>query len=131
MPTTRSATRAASTVPQAAAAITKPKTTKRKAPASATLDKEQPKSKKPRSVEAPALAPANHEVAQTIPSIPPVTEPPPAVVPAALSFSFDDAKEHLIEADERFKDVFARNPIKPYEVLDQVEPFRTLVMSIL
>jgi hypothetical protein len=55
----------------------------------------------------------------------------PQLVPAVLSFSLDDAKAHLIRADARFADVFARMPCRPFENLERVDPFRTLVQSIL
>ena len=50
--------------------------------------------------------------------------PPPALVPAELSFSFEEAKQHLIKADTRFQDVFATAICTPYQKLDRVEPFR-------
>jgi DNA-3-methyladenine glycosylase II len=50
--------------------------------------------------------------------------PPPALVPAELSFSFEGAKQHLVEADTRFQDVFTTAVCTPYQKLDRVEPFR-------
>jgi len=50
--------------------------------------------------------------------------PPPTLVPAELSFSFEEAKQHLIRADTRFQDVFATAVCTPYQKLDRVEPFR-------
>jgi len=50
--------------------------------------------------------------------------PPPALVPAELSFSFEEAKQHLVEADTRFQDVFTTAACTPYQKLDRVEPFR-------
>lgn len=50
--------------------------------------------------------------------------PPPVLLPAKLTFSFEDAKKHLIEEDMRFEDVFGRLPCKPFEKLERVEPFR-------
>ena len=46
------------------------------------------------------------------------------LVPAILSFDFDEAKQHLINADARFEDVFAKMQCKPFEQLEQVHPFR-------
>lgn len=48
----------------------------------------------------------------------------PALVPAELSFSFEEAKQHLITADSRFQDVFDIAVCTPYQKLDRVEPFR-------
>ncbi|GLB37107.1 putative DNA glycosylase [Lyophyllum shimeji] len=52
------------------------------------------------------------------------------LVPAVLTFSFDDAKKHLIGVDRRFEDVFGKMPCKPFEHLERVHPFRALVTSI-
>ncbi|KAF7315747.1 DNA-3-methyladenine glycosidase [Mycena indigotica] len=50
---------------------------------------------------------------------------------AVLTFSFNDAKNHLITADGRFADVFARLPCRPFEELEQLHPFRALSSAIL
>lgn len=50
----------------------------------------------------------------------------PALVPAVLTFSFEDAKRHLIAADPRFEDVFGRLKCKPFEHLERVDPFRSV-----
>ncbi|EPT04909.1 hypothetical protein FOMPIDRAFT_85468 [Fomitopsis schrenkii] len=55
----------------------------------------------------------------------------PALVPAVLTFSFEDAKQHLIATDPRFEDVFRRLRCKPFEHLERIDPFRTLVNSIM
>ena len=49
------------------------------------------------------------------------------LVPAVLSFDFEVAKKHLIDADARFEYVFAKMQCKPFEQLDQVHPFRWVV----
>ena len=46
------------------------------------------------------------------------------LVPAVLTFSFEDAKAHLISADPRFGDIFNRVSCKPFEELERVDPFR-------
>ncbi|KAI0769793.1 DNA glycosylase [Trametes elegans] len=46
------------------------------------------------------------------------------LVPAVLTFSFEEAKQHLIRVDSRFEDVFRRVKCKPYEHLERVDPFR-------
>jgi DNA-3-methyladenine glycosylase II len=111
MPTTRSATRASSTTSTTAdsIAVPEPSASKRKTPAT-----KAPRKKARLDVEAEIKA---KPYAPVIPAA-------PDLLPATLSFSYQDAKEHLIEADERFQDVFERNSCKVFEVLDQVEPFR-------
>lgn len=129
MPATRSETRAANnSKPLSADVDPQLKTQARKRKASTAA---KAPSKKPRSDVAVDASSANPKVAESLPVSSPAAGAPLAVVPAALSFSFEDAKEHLIEADERFQDVFERNQCKPFEVLDRVEPFRSLVVSIL
>lgn len=49
------------------------------------------------------------------------------LVPAVLTFSFEEAKQHLISVDPRFEDVFRRVKCKPYEHLERVDPFRWVV----
>ena len=46
------------------------------------------------------------------------------LVPAVLTFSFDDAKEHLTGVDHRFKDLFNKMECKPFQQLERVHPFR-------
>ncbi|KAI0821636.1 DNA glycosylase [Trametes gibbosa] len=73
------------------------------------------------------------------PAVLPSTNVPTAItssegeelVPAVLTFSFEDAKRHLITVDPRFDDVFQRVKCKPFEHLERVDPFRTLAHSIL
>ncbi|KAJ7218071.1 DNA glycosylase [Mycena pura] len=57
----------------------------------------------------------------------------PEFVPAdaVLTFSFEDAKKHLINADHRFEDIFNKLPCTPFQQLEQVHPFRALARSIL
>ncbi|CAA7263166.1 unnamed protein product [Cyclocybe aegerita] len=54
-----------------------------------------------------------------------------ATVPAVLSFAFEEAKNHLIEADHRFEDLFEKMKCKPFEQLERVHPFQALAKSIL
>ncbi|KAI1794193.1 DNA glycosylase [Ganoderma leucocontextum] len=67
----------------------------------------------------------------TIPIVPIPTADGEELVPAVLTFSFEDAKRHLISADPRFDDIFNRVSCKPFEQLERVDPFRTLANSIL
>jgi DNA-3-methyladenine glycosylase II len=66
---------------------------------------------------------ANTQVAAPA-AVPDDPGPPPVLVPAELSFSFEEAKKHLIAADSRFQDVFDTAVCTPYQKLDRVEPFR-------
>jgi DNA-3-methyladenine glycosylase II len=121
MPITRSATRAsttASSVPKVAANAPKRKV--------ATAASYKAPRKKRRANEEPEAPVENHGSPPSAPTLPviPFAASPPVIVPAVLSFSFEDAKEHLIEADERFKDVFERMKCTPFQELDQMEPFR-------
>ncbi|KAJ7287536.1 DNA glycosylase [Mycena rebaudengoi] len=50
---------------------------------------------------------------------------------AILKFSFEEAKAHLIQADQRFEDIFNRLECKPFQELEQFHPFRALASSIL
>jgi DNA-3-methyladenine glycosylase II len=45
-------------------------------------------------------------------------------VPAVLSFSFEDAKQHLTSVDHRFEDLFNKMECKPFQQLERVHPFR-------
>ncbi|KIJ67702.1 hypothetical protein HYDPIDRAFT_107169 [Hydnomerulius pinastri MD-312] len=136
---TRSATRASTTTPAPAAVEATTPTpakaaTKRKAAAPPVSTSKTPRAKKPKSSGAGASTQA------TVPDATgPVIAPPPpledqkeeALVPAVLNFSFEDAKAHLINIDPRFAELFARLKCKPFEYLEQVHPFRSLVVSIL
>jgi DNA-3-methyladenine glycosylase II len=46
------------------------------------------------------------------------------MVPAVLTFSFEEAKQRLINVDHRFEDLFSKMPCKPFEHLEHVHPFR-------
>jgi DNA-3-methyladenine glycosylase II len=46
------------------------------------------------------------------------------LVPAVLTFSFEDAKQHLAGVDHRFDDLFNKMECKPFEHLERVHPFR-------
>ena len=61
---------------------------------------------------------------------PPVPSPGPAeeedttFVPAVLTFDLEEAKNHLIQVDHRFEDLFTKMRCKPFQNLEQVHPFR-------
>ena len=55
-------------------------------------------------------------------SIPP--NEAPSFLPAVLSFSFDEAKDHLTRVDPRFEDLFGKLKCRPFQHLERVDPFR-------
>ncbi|KAJ6593897.1 DNA glycosylase [Mycena capillaripes] len=97
MPATRSSTRSASTTPL-----------KRKLESAEPLNAP----KKPKPSSKPVV------LAGT------TSEPDFVPADAVLTFSFEDARKHLIDADHRFEDVFNRLECKPFQQLEQVHPFR-------
>ncbi|KAH9931148.1 DNA glycosylase [Epithele typhae] len=105
-----------------------------------------PKQRGPRRSLVESIAQAATEAGDANTAAQPVVHPrPPAIpvtalptedgeaalVPAILTFSFDEARKHLIDADPRFEEVFRKCTCKPYEELERVDPFRTLAHSIL
>lgn len=46
------------------------------------------------------------------------------LVPAVLTFNYDEAKKHLTDVDNRFGDLFRKMKCKPFEHLEQIQPFR-------
>ncbi|EJD03373.1 DNA glycosylase [Fomitiporia mediterranea MF3/22] len=66
-----------------------------------------------------------------VPAIVQVPATPATFLPAVLSFSFEDAKQHLVSVDPRFEDLFSKLKCRPFEHLERVDPFRTLATSIL
>lgn len=65
---------------------------------------------------------ARQEVASDAEQPQPASDTTP--VPAVLTFDFQEAKRHLIQADHRFEDLFQRMTCKPFEQLEPVNPFR-------
>ncbi|KAF8274437.1 DNA glycosylase [Lactarius quietus] len=53
-----------------------------------------------------------------------------APLPAELTFSLEDAKNHLIRADYRFGDIFSRLPCKPFEGVEGIHPFRLVIRHL-
>jgi DNA-3-methyladenine glycosylase II len=148
MPTTRSARRAQDAV-QAHALVrfdstleevtqtstTRSRTTKRKAdgsPVKGTTKKSRAAAKEPNASPKSILKPS--------PSPGPAASRPQAegdvgeeqeLVPAVLTFSFEDARSHLVSVDGRFADLFTKMKCRPFQNLERVDPFRTLTQSIL
>ncbi|KAF4598110.1 Alkylbase DNA Glycosylase/Transcriptional Activator [Pleurotus pulmonarius] len=105
---------------------------KRKAPSTGTG------SKKARTRTKDETTASNAQEQEDIPLTPAFVIPPRVVadddsdvVPAVLSFSFEEAKNHLIKADARFEGLFNELTCKPYEKLERVHPFQALATSIL
>ncbi|KAL1942070.1 hypothetical protein VTO73DRAFT_6600 [Trametes versicolor] len=100
----------------------------------------EPAQKKPRATKtktAKAAAPTASD-AKTSLAAPNTAVPTPIpnaegeeLVPAVLTFSFEEARRHLVRVDPRFEDVFRRVKCRPFEHLERVDPFRTLAHSIL
>jgi DNA-3-methyladenine glycosylase II len=115
MPVTRSASgRSAKTVSKPASVAVKRKDSESSAP----------RAKKPRNVGIDASAiNQTGAIESSIPNEGAV-EASSNVLPAKLSFSFEEAKRHLINTDNRFQDLFNKMTCKPFEHLEQVHPFR-------
>lgn len=62
---------------------------------------------------------------------PPVPDDSRTFVPAQLTFSFEKAREHLIGVDPRFEDIFVKMKCKPFEHLEQFDPFRCVCVCML
>lgn len=140
MPVTRSASAAAKRsenedfiLPAVTRAV--PETKKRKNPAGESVTaKRGAKGKKARSAEesrdaspaAKAEVPNATAAAAAAPArrITPVAIEGQSLVPAELTFSFEEARQHLIGIDKRFEDVFRRLQCRPFEHLERVDPFR-------
>ncbi|KAJ6625650.1 DNA glycosylase [Mycena sp. CBHHK59/15] len=92
------------------------------------------------STRSVSASPLKRKLEQPLPSSPKTSRPTlaatvtttttsePDFVPAdaVLTFSFEDAKKHLIHADRRFEDIFNRLECKPFQQLEQLHPFRYL-----
>ncbi|KAH7923735.1 DNA glycosylase [Leucogyrophana mollusca] len=133
---TRSASRAATasappaisnSIPESPSVAVTATKSKRKAPAVPASPQKTRRQKKAKTEDTLPVAPV-------LPApVAPVSDSDAeeVLVPAVLSFSFEEAKRHLISVDNRFEDIFARLKCKPYQYLEQVHPFRALVQSIL
>ncbi|KAJ3937469.1 MAG: DNA glycosylase [Lentinula lateritia] len=134
MPITRSASRsniARNPTPVEAHQAPSPTTpAKRKAKETpltpATKEKKSRATKKPSEVPSVTQAQID-EFRRNLPE----SGPAPGLVPAQLTFTFEEAKNHLINVDPRFQILFDRLSCKPFERLETVHPFRALVTSII
>ncbi|TYJ58688.1 hypothetical protein B9479_000524 [Cryptococcus floricola] len=55
----------------------------------------------------------------------------PALLPPVLSFDLQTAMSHLSRADPRFTQLFQHLPCRPFVNLEAVDPYKTLVTSII
>ena len=125
MPVTRSATRIrAARTPQV---VNTNHTPKRQATVSRSDSVVTKRTKAPSAAKAKVKAKAEAE-GEPRPLIPP-SEEEIAPLPAKLTFSLEDAKNHLVRADHRFRDIFSRLPCKPFERLEGIHPFRSVLRS--
>lgn len=116
MPVTRSASRQSTVKTLTQSAKTSSSETKTKTP-------RKPKKQQAKPVtDVPASLPAVPLVHTVTTGAGPVE--PPELLPAVLTFSLDEAKQHLIRADPRFEDLFSRLKCRPWEHLERVDPFR-------
>ncbi|KAJ4002025.1 DNA glycosylase [Lentinula boryana] len=134
MPITRSASRATVVGPSnisAEAIIPTPRIpTKRKAKESTSTP--VTKEKKSRATKtALEVSPVSQAQLDEFQHNLPEPGPAPVLVPSQLTFSFEEAKKHLIDADPRFQILFDRLTCKPFERLETVHPFRALATSII
>ncbi|KAH7339839.1 DNA glycosylase [Rhizoctonia solani] len=126
---TRSATRLQSTIAESPVVTSEPATLPRRKRATASGRSGSPTpSKRPAPVSRKPSGPP-----PALPELPLYVEPPydPVLIPAKLTFSFEEAKQHLIKADGRFESIFRELKCRPFEQLEPVDPFQTLVTSIL
>lgn len=126
MPVTRARSRAA-TGGADQQPVPKPRTSGRKRKATSDevvepLVEKLAAPKRARAAEQPVSVVNAHQVGAA--AVPDEPGPPPVLVPAELSFSFEEAKQHLAAVDSRFQDVFDAVVCTPYQKLDRVEPFR-------
>ncbi|TDL24272.1 DNA glycosylase [Rickenella mellea] len=126
MPATRSATRSISGAAASAVAAS----AKARSPVKRKAKPAEPEEQtSPKKLRENALTTSTNGTTASGPTVLP--QDTPSLLPAVLSFSFEDAKKHLIKVDSRFEDLFSKLKCRPYEHLERVDPFWTLVQSIL
>ncbi|KAF9227445.1 DNA glycosylase [Gyrodon lividus] len=132
MPETRSAKRVSLAPKESVPPTPTRMVAKRKAAPAAASNTPPAKRSKLSNVQVSTLKSNTDALGQVLPPpapLGPKEEQP--LVPAVLGFSFEDAKAHLVNIDSRFAELFTRLRCKPFEYLEQVHPFRSLVVSIL
>jgi DNA-3-methyladenine glycosylase II len=125
MPATRSSTRLAKLATTAATQATNGDASKRapsrKRKPEPTLVKENTKKPFGREDDQVTLPTISQQLVQTVSAS---DTQDAKLVPAVLTFDYENAKKHLIEVDHRFEDLFRKMKCKPFEHLEQVHPFR-------
>lgn len=92
----------------------------------------KPKRRKvqPKSAAASQTAPPTSEGPTRI--LIPLGDSAPSLLPATLSFPLPHAVSHLSTIDPRFAGMFTHLPCRPFHPpLEEIDPFRTLVTSII
>lgn len=100
-----------------------PKVAKRKAAAKATNSRKKARVAEDAESEEAPKPPAPKAPIKHVKPVP-TSGGAHAMVPAELTFSFDEAKQHLIRADSRFEPIFNTLGCRPFEQLERVDPFR-------
>lgn len=116
MPATRSATRAAASAARALPVVDVKRPPKRQDPIVTRRPKKATKVDAAAKEEPRPLIPPSGE--ELVP------------LPAELTFSLEDAKNHLIQVDYRFGDVFSCLPCKPFEGVEAIHPFRLVIRHL-
>lgn len=97
---------------------------KRKADSALVKDAAAKKVSKKLSATATTSEEESQVRAPPVPSPGPAEEEDTTFVPAVLTFDLEEAKNHLIQVDHRFEDLFTKMICKPFQNLEQVHPFR-------
>lgn len=143
MPSTRSATRSAPIVASKNTTETlssmsskkAPSSRKRKlaneAPVDVSVSSVLPKVKRVKSTSK-AQKPSfmEEDDVPSAPRVPIILDADATVIPPQLSFSLDEAKAHLIAADNRFEEMFANVKCKPFEILEPLDPFKLVGFTL-
>ncbi|WVQ81715.1 hypothetical protein IAT38_003840 [Cryptococcus sp. DSM 104549] len=137
-PATRAARTAISAATTAAAAVKRPRVSRSAiapSPAQAKVKSETaPQAKKRRTK---AVEPRVDETPATAAIIPPPVPGQPiphsstALLPPVLTFDLPTAVSHLSTLDPRFALFFEHHPCRPFTHLEPLDPFRTLITSII
>lgn len=119
------ATRAASTVISSIAAAKRVKPASGALPPSAANDHLESSKKKQK------LEPRSIDITPPSTALDLLTVPQPTLLPPTLNFDLLSAISHLSALDPRFSLFFEHLPCRPFVNLEAIDPFRTLVTSII
>lgn len=96
--------------------------------------KSQPKKRKPSQLSTALEQSSTSDVLErdVTPRVVSQSSYTPTLLPPLLSFSLEEAKNHLETSDPRFTHFFSNIPCKPFQdPLEAIDPFKTLVTSII